>query len=159
MRRRGKFLPDNTVKKRKMSNFVPKLQEHMRYPWHWVTHYPLSSFLIVVIWFLCFWLTPPPTPLDDVAFIDKWTHLTMYLGTCSVIWWEYLRRHEKVNWLKTLTWAWAGPIMMSGLIELLQAYCTGGRRSGEWLDFAANATGATLALVIGILAARYLGKG
>ena len=44
--------------------------------------------------------------------------------------------------------------MMSGVIELLQAYCTGGRRSGEWLDFAANATGATLALVIGILAAR-----
>ena len=94
-----------------------------------------------------------------MAFIDKWTHMVMYLGTCSVIWWEYLRRHEKVNWHKTLIWAWAGPILMSGLIELLQAHCTGGRRSGEWLDFAANATGATLALVIGILAARYLSKG
>lgn len=131
----------------------------MRYSWHLITHYPLSTFLIVVIWFLCFWLSPPPTPLDNVAFIDKWTHMVMYLGTCSVIWWEYLRRHEKVNWHKTLIWAWAGPILMSGLIELLQAYCTGGRRSGEWLDFAANATGATLALVIGILAARFLSKG
>lgn len=59
----------------------------MRYSWHLITHYPLSTFLIVVIWFLCFWLSPPPTPLDNVAFIDKWTHMVMYLGTCSVIWW------------------------------------------------------------------------
>lgn len=44
---------------------------------------------------------------------------------------------------------------MSGLIEILQATCTGGRRSGDWLDFAANTVGVTLAAVIGILAARY----
>ena len=83
----------------------------------------------------------------------------MYLGTCCVIWWEYLRQHKKVDWRKTTALAWIGPTMMSGLIEILQAYCTGGRRSGEWLDFAANATGATLAFVIGILVARFLGKG
>ncbi len=130
----------------------------MRYLLHLISHYPLSCFLILVIWFLCFWLTPPHTPLDKVAFIDKWTHMVMYLGTCSVIWWEYLRRHKKVAWRKTLLMAWIGPILMSGLIEILQANCTGGRRSGEWLDFAANATGATMALVIGILAARYFSK-
>ena len=50
------------------------------------------------------------------------------------------------------------PILMSGVIELLQAYCTGGRRSGEWADFAANATGATLALLIGILLAKKCAK-
>lgn len=32
-----------------------------------------------------------------------------------------------------------------------QAYCTGGRRSGEWLDLAANATGVVLAAFIGAL--------
>ena len=44
---------------------------------------------------------------------------------------------------------------MGGLLEILQANCTGGRRSGEWLDFAANSVGSTLAFVIGILVARY----
>ncbi len=48
--------------------------------------------------------------------------------------------------------------MMSGLIELLQAYCTGGRRSGDWLDFAANTAGATLAAVIGILVVKRRAK-
>ena len=124
---------------------------------HILRCYPLSCLLIAVIWVLCF-CTPPSTPLDDVAYMDKWTHIVMYLGTCTVIWWEYLRRHEKVSWPKALLGAWIGPTMMSGLIEILQAYCTGGRRSGEWLDFAANATGATLALLIGILAARLLSK-
>lgn len=70
----------------------------------------------------------------------------MYAGTCSVIWLEHLRR--------LLLWAWLAPVMMSGLIELLQAYCTGGRRSGDWLDFLANATGATLGCLLGYLAYR-----
>lgn len=143
---------------KKGCNFATKSKAIMRYLLHLVSHYPLSSFLILVIWLLCFWLIPPHTPLNDVAFIDKWTHLVMYLGTGIVIWWEYLRRHEKVSWSKALLGAWIGPTIMSGLIEILQAYCTGGRRSGEWLDFAANATGATLALLIGILAARLLSK-
>lgn len=45
---------------------------------------------------------------------------------------------------------------MSGLIEILQATCTGGRRSGDWLDFAANTTGATIGVVTGILLAKCL---
>ena len=40
---------------------------------------------------------------------------------------------------------------MSGLIEILQEYCTGGRRSGDWLDFAANSIGATLGALAGII--------
>ena len=51
--------------------------------------------------------------------------------------------------------AWLAPIIMSGIIELLQAYCTGDRRSGEWLDFAANSIGATIGGAIGILLAKY----
>ncbi len=40
---------------------------------------------------------------------------------------------------------------MGGLIEVLQATCTGGMRSGDWLDFAADAVGATAGSAIGIL--------
>jgi len=119
--------------------------------------YPLSCLCIAVIWFLCF-CTPPHTPLDNVSFIDKWVHITMYAGTCSIVWFEYLRRHKSLNKMRLFTWAWLAPVLMSGLIELLQAYCTGGRRSGDWLDFAANTTGATLAVVIGILMARRFAK-
>lgn len=79
----------------------------------------------------------------------------MYLGTCLTIWIEYLRTHKKLNSGRLFVWTWLAPVLMSGLIEILQATCTGGRRSGDWLDFAANTVGVTLAAVIGILAARY----
>lgn len=115
--------------------------------------YPVSCLLLAAIWVLCF-CTPPHTPLDNVAFIDKWTHIVMYASTCAAIWIEYLRAHKTLSRRRLFVWAWLAPVLMSGLIELLQAYCTGGRRSGDWLDFAANAIGVTLAAVIGILAAR-----
>lgn len=100
----------------------------------------------------------PKTPLDHVRFIDKWVHICMYAGTCGVMWIEYMRCHKKANIRRLLMFAWFLPVVMSGIIELLQAYCTGGRRSGDWLDFAANSTGATLAFILGILLARYLAK-
>lgn len=114
---------------------------------HFTRHYPFSCLCIAAIWVLCF-CTTPHTPLDNVRFIDKWVHILMYGGTCSVIWIEYLRRHSSVSLRRVLVWAWLAPVLMSGLIELLQAYCTGGRRSGDWLDFAANATGCTIAAII-----------
>ena len=119
-----------------------------------VRNYPFSCLFIVVIWVLCF-CTPPHTPLDNVAFMDKWTHIVMYGGTCTTIWIEYLRCHKSVSFRRLFVWAWLAPVLMSGLIEILQATCTGGRRSGDWLDFAANTVGATLAAVIGILAVRF----
>lgn len=77
----------------------------------------------------------------------------MYGGTCSVIWIEYLRRHSTLDKGKLFRWAWLAPIIMSGIIELLQEHCTNHTRSGEWLDFLANSTGVTLAVGIGILLA------
>ena len=129
----------------------------MKYISHLISKYKLSTLLIAAIWILCF-CTPPHTPLDKVNYIDKWTHVAMYMGTCTIIWIEYIRLHEKVDWKKTLLLAWIAPTLMSGIIELLQAYCTGGRRSGEWADFAANAIGTTLALLIGILLAKWRAK-
>lgn len=40
------------------------------------------------------------------------------------------------------------PILMSGLIEILQENCTGGRRSGDIWDFAANSLGAICAWLL-----------
>ena len=129
----------------------------MRYLIQIVKRYPLSCILIVVIWLLCF-ATTPHTRLNHVKAIDKWTHSAMYLGTCLTIWMEYFKQHTAVRWPRVLTWAWLAPMAMGGIIELLQAYCTGGRRNGEWLDAAANAVGATLALFIGILLAKWRAK-
>ncbi|MGN1264035.1 MAG: VanZ family protein [Prevotella sp.] len=113
-----------------------------------VRRYPLSVALFLVIWYLSFF-TPPKTELDDVAFIDKWVHIIMYGGTCGVLWIEYLRSHAAIDHRRIAVWAWLSPVVMSGIIELLQEYCTDGRRSGDWMDFAANATGVTLAMIIG----------
>ena len=115
---------------------------------------PVALLCFLLIWYLSFF-TPPKTELDDVAFIDKWVHVVMYGGSCLVLWIEHLRHHHLTKQplcrQRLLLWAWVAPILMSGLIELLQAYCTGGRRSGDWLDFAANAVGVTGAALVGWL--------
>lgn len=120
-----------------------------------VKRYPLSLLGIALIWYLSIWFMPPETRLNDVAFIDKWTHLVMYGGTCSVIWFEYLRSHRRADGWRLFLLAWLAPVLMSGLLELVQAYCTP-NRAGEWLDFAANTTGCTLGAVAGLCMKGYL---
>ena len=118
---------------------------------HFVSRYPLSILCVVLIWILSLMPFFPETPFDQVEFIDKWTHLVMYGGTCSVIWWEYLRNHQILDGEKLFFYAWLCPALMSGLLELLQEYCTFGHRNGDWLDFAANTMGVTLGALIGVL--------
>ena len=118
---------------------------------HFVSRYPLSILCVVLIWILSLMPFFPETPFDQVEFIDKWTHLVMYGGTCSVIWWEYLRNHQILDGEKLFFYAWLCPVLMSGLLELLQEYCTFGHRNGDWLDFAANTLGVTLGALIGLL--------
>ena len=122
---------------------------------HFIVKYPLSCLCVAAIWVLCF-CTPPHTPLDQVAFMDKWTHLVMYGGTCSVMWIEYLRCHRSPSLKRLFVFDWLAPVLMSGVIELLQAYCTGGRRSGDWYDFAANTTGAVIGAIVGLTFWSYL---
>lgn len=121
---------------------------------HLTSNYPISCLYMAFIWVLCF-MDVPHTPLDNITLIDKWTHILMYAGTCATIWYEYLRRHDSIVRARVFLLALLAPLVMSGLIEILQEYCTGGRRSGDWLDFAANAIGVTLGNVIGILLAAY----
>lgn len=119
--------------------------------------YPLSSLLVAVIWIICL-IPVPETPLSGVALIDKWTHIAMYFVLGMVLWTEYLFRHKRVCRQRVILMAWLAPVVMGGLIEFVQATCTGGTRSGDWLDFLANAMGCTLALPIGILLAKCFAK-
>ena len=112
--------------------------------------YPFSVCCLVLIWILSFLPFEEMKPLEVVPFIDKWTHIVMYGGTCGVIWTEYVRSHLTLDGEKLFFYAWLLPILMSGIIELLQEYCTT-YRGGEWLDLAANSTGVTLAVVYGLL--------
>lgn len=126
--------------------------------YHFIRNYPFSIVVCAIIWVLCF-IDMPETPLDDVSLIDKWTHAAMYLGLCGVIWIEYLRAHAYIyNKVGIAVWACLIPLVMGGLIEILQANCTGGRRSGDWLDFLADSIGVVLAQIICIPLARYLAK-
>ena len=113
-------------------------KQKMKYSYHLITGYPVSCILIAIIWIICI-IPIPETPLSDVKIIDKWTHLAMYGALCISIWAEYLRRHQIIDKGKLFIGGVIAPILMGGLVELTQAYCTGGNRSGDWLDFAAIA--------------------
>jgi len=116
-----------------------------------IARYPLSAALIVAIWVMC--LTPwiPETPLNDVSLIDKWTHLVMYGTLTAVIWWEYLRQHPQPESRRLLLLAFLAPVAMGGMVELAQAYCTAGHRSGDWFDFLANSLGVVLGTFLGLI--------
>ena len=58
-----------------------------------IRRYPLSLLCIALLWVLCF-CHPPQTSMDGVPGIDKLAHVVMYLGTCGIMWWEYLRHHK-----------------------------------------------------------------
>jgi hypothetical protein len=123
----------------------------MRLFFHFVKKYPFSSVCILFIWVLSLAPVFPKTPLDNVEFIDKWVHITMYGASFLVVWIEYMIKHRQADYEKLFFWGWLAPIIMSGILELLQEYCTGGHRNGDWLDLAANATGVTLAAILGLL--------
>lgn len=118
----------------------------------YIKSYRFSLFCIALIWVLCLMPVPEIKLSEEVPFIDKWTHIIMYLGTCSIIWIEYFLKHkEKADKNRLLIGAVIMPILMSGILELLQEYCTGGLRSGDWMDFAANIIGVILAAIFGSL--------
>lgn len=130
--------------------------------------YKFSLLIVCAILYLSFF-TPPQTDLGEITNFDKFVHFSMYFGFTGIIWLEYaiahgmLRRRSKKNTdekgvfddsscpapslPKLLSFGWLGPIALSGLIELGQAYLTT-TRSGEWLDFLANSLGATAAVLI-----------
>ena len=120
----------------------------------------LLSLLVFVIICILSLMPVPETPLSDIRFIDKWTHIVMYLGQSLTICYEYMRQHGlrlssrlcphglRTSELRSSV-LWLGgfvlPTLIGILMEILQATCTGGTRSGDWVDALADAFGALLA--------------
>lgn len=122
----------------------------------WIRRHPISVILILVIWYLSLF-TPPKTELANVRFIDKWAHLLMYGSLAFVLWMEDWRVRKASPSMPRALAIYIGPVAMSGLIELAQAYCTTDR-SGDWLDLAANAIGALAGIVLSGMLTRKMRK-
>lgn len=124
---------------------------------HFIKQYTLSFICMVVIWILC--LVPiPETPLSQINMVDKWTHIVMFGGWCTVLWLEYGLHHRVINIKQAIPYAIIFPILMGGLIEIVQQTCTGGNRSGDFIDFIADAIGVLLGATIGIPLALMISK-
>jgi hypothetical protein len=109
--------------------------------------YPLTLLVILAIFYLSFF-KPPQTDMESIPGIDKLVHLCMYGGLCTLLWTEYLRTHRSIHPWKIGIGAIILPIALSGIIELLQSYCTE-HRGGDWMDFGANSLGVLLAALAG----------
>ena len=122
--------------------------------------YPLSLLTTVAILYLSMF-TPPEIPeLEDIRFIDKWTHLVMYGGLTLIILYEYFKQHgmkgmkiktikaESINWRLCSIIAFWYPFILGGVIEIVQEYCTNHRRSGDYLDWIADGLGSLIVFAI-----------
>lgn len=109
---------------------------------HYIKRYPISLCIIVAVIYLSFFRPPSPEEIPTFPGMDKVVHFLMYFGLSGVLWWEHHRAHRKYcapRW-HGYVGAMVCPIVFSGVVELLQTYCTT-YRGGDWLDFAANAAG------------------
>ena len=116
---------------------------------YYIKKYPVSLFIILTVIYLSFF-KPPSTEISKIPNIDKVVHICMYFGMSgNAVAGVSSRSPERQ---RPLWHAWAGafvcPVLFSGMVELLQEYCTT-YRGGDWLDFAANTTGAVLASMVG----------
>ena len=114
---------------------------------YYLKKYPLTLIVVATILYLSFF-TPPKTEVDNIPGIDKLVHTCMYGGLCLILWIEYLRNHRSIHRMRMFIGGIILPVSLSGIIELLQAYCTT-NRGGEWLDFGANTLGVVLAAFVG----------
>ena len=136
---------------------ITMLWFYKRMNWrYYLKNYWPSLLLVATVWYLSLFPISQPPIVEDVPFFDKWEHMLMYAVLCAVIWADYwrLHRHGSWSWLRLTVWGWLAPVLMGGLLELLQRYCTGGLRSGEWMDFFADALGATMLCLVGRLLLR-----
>ena len=108
--------------------------------------YILTAFVTLCIVVLSTIPIPENPPLGDVPLIDKWVHMVMYGGLVLVMWVDHVARGKR-----TFPWSVRGimliySIALGGVMELVQAHLTT-CRSGDWIDFEADAVGALVAVL------------
>ncbi len=108
----------------------------------YIKKYPFSLLIIAAVIYLSFFKPPSVEVISRIPHFDKVVHFCMYCGMSGILWLEFLwgqRRYHAPMWH-----VWVGatlcPILFSGVVELLQEYCTT-YRGGDWADFAANTLG------------------
>ncbi|MDR1331169.1 MAG: VanZ family protein [Tannerella sp.] len=113
-----------------------------------VKKYPFSIAVILAVIYLSL-MNPPSMDILRFPGWDKVVHFCMYSGMAGIIWLEYLFNHRKSG-LHLKAGLLAGgvyPLLLSGLLEIGQSVLTKSR-SGDWLDFAANAGGVVTASLV-----------
>lgn len=90
--------------------------------------------------------------LENMELSDKWAHTLMYAGLTAVMLFDTNYEKLKQGMVSLPLWLVIIPIAYGGIMELLQAYCTNGNRSGDWLDFIANSIGTILVYALAWLA-------
>ena len=137
--------------------------------------YPLTILLALAIWVVCL-IPVPETPLNEISFIDKWTHFVMYAVLTLVLLYEHRRASgsssAKTGYMNDMAdcmgtkaegtaagnkksnsssaWLLLLPISQGCLVELAQAYLTT-CRSGDWFDALCNTLGVLIGAGIGKL--------
>ena len=109
--------------------------------------YILTTLVSAVIIVLSTIPIPEQAPLGDVPLIDKWVHMVMYAGLVFMMWIDHVVRNKR-------TFSWTARLVMllyaialGGAMELVQAYLTT-CRSGDWIDFEADAVGALIGKLV-----------
>lgn len=117
-----------------------------------IYRYPLSLLTIAVIIYLTlFYKSDDKTP--TFQHLDKIVHFTMYAGLCSVLWFEYMCSHKKINYKKITIGAVILPILFSGGLEIAQSTITTTRK-GDIFDFLFNTLGVLSAIVFSLYVSR-----
>lgn len=122
-----------------------------------VKKWPCSLVVSIVIIVLSTIPVPDVPELEDVPFFDKWVHFVMYGGLSASIWFDKTVVSKDKMSGRVWTLLFVYPVVLGGLMELVQAYCTT-CRSGDWLDFYADAFGAAIGLILCMLINKTLGR-
>ena len=106
----------------------------------YIFEYIFAAIVAVAIFVLSVIPVPEDTSLSDIPLIDKWAHMLMYAGLSFAMWVDHVVIIKRPLTPSFLLLMFIAPTLLGGLLELVQAYCTT-HRSGDWLDFAADAIG------------------
>ncbi len=114
--------------------------------------YPVSLITIAVIIYLTLFYKSNDK-VSTFEHLDKIVHFTMYAGLCSILWFEYLCSHKRLNYKNITVGAVVLPILFSGGLEIAQSTITKTRK-GDIYDFIFNSLGVIFAIVFSLYVSR-----
>lgn len=122
-------------------------------------NYFISIFVSLCVVVLSVIPLPEDPPLGDVPLIDKWVHFVMYGGVSCAVWYDYYRKRKHTGFtVQAFVLAVMYPLALGGVLELVQEYLTS-TRTGDLIDFYADAVGVGIGFVLGFFIIRkYSGR-